>query len=269
MVWVMGCLRLEGSRGGRSGCGCVCGVLYGRTRGRGHGVGYRRCDGMNLMPVKSCFNHARHLISSYHYYHPSCLLGAMPPTAAEDAAQPERPPAPFQTEDFRRSRPQIVGPDEPESPFPIKLAGPVQKGFGRGGKDLGYPTGALLYVGNCSVVLVAQVNGGAANLPDDSIGEMTAVAKTGVYYGYAQVLPPADKVTEFEKEELQVLPMVMSMGWNPFYDNNKLTAVSPGFLSLLSSLLICCRKFTLCIPSREISTDMKCVQLFLDIYVPN
>lgn len=51
--------------------------------------------------------------------------------------------APFQTEHFRRSRPTIVGPEEPSTPFPIKLAGPVQKGFGRGGKDLGCPTGML------------------------------------------------------------------------------------------------------------------------------
>ncbi|KXN87896.1 Riboflavin kinase [Leucoagaricus sp. SymC.cos] len=122
-----------------------------------------------------------------------------------DSSQPQtdRSAAPFQTEEFRRSRPQIVGPDEPEAPFPIKLGGPVQKGFGRGGKDLGCPT---------------------ANLPDDSTEEMTAVAKTGVYYGYAQVLSPQDKLAEFEKEELVVLPMVMSMGFNPFYANKKLTA---------------------------------------------
>lgn len=68
----------------------------------------------------------------------------MAATAAEEATQSERPAAPFQTEEFRRSRPQIVGPDEPGLPFPIKLAGPVQKGFGRGGKDLGCPTGALV-----------------------------------------------------------------------------------------------------------------------------
>jgi len=49
--------------------------------------------------------------------------------------------ASFQTEHFRRSRPTIVGPEEPSAPFPIRLAGPVQKGFGRGGKDLGCPTG--------------------------------------------------------------------------------------------------------------------------------
>lgn len=64
---------------------------------------------------------------------------------------------------------------------------------------------------------------------------MSAIAKTGVYYGYAQVLPPADKIAEFEKEALKVLPMVMSMGWNPFYDNKKLTAVSCN-LSLQSLL---------------------------------
>ncbi|KAF7776360.1 hypothetical protein Agabi119p4_4753 [Agaricus bisporus var. burnettii] len=115
----------------------------------------------------------------------------------------ERPAAPFQTESFRLARPQLVGPDEPESPFPIKLAGPVQKGFGRGGKDLGCPT---------------------ANLPDEATEAMTVVAKTGVYYGYAQVIPPAERKGEFEKGELAVLPMVMSLGWNPFYDNKKMTA---------------------------------------------
>jgi riboflavin kinase len=40
------------------------------------------------------------------------------------------------------SRPMIVGPDVPEPPYPIALTGAVQKGFGRGGKDLGCPTGS-------------------------------------------------------------------------------------------------------------------------------
>ena len=39
------------------------------------------------------------------------------------------------------TRPMIVGPDTPEPPYPIALVGAVQKGFGRGGKDLGCPTG--------------------------------------------------------------------------------------------------------------------------------
>lgn len=61
---------------------------------------------------------------------------------ASESAMHERPPAPLSKGSFRAQRPDIVGPDEPQSPFPIVLSGVVQKGFGRGGKDLGCPTGA-------------------------------------------------------------------------------------------------------------------------------
>lgn len=61
-------------------------------------------------------------------------------TAAE-AASHERPPAPLSKSEARTRRPEIVGPDAPQQPFPIVLSGPVQRGFGRGGKDLGCPTG--------------------------------------------------------------------------------------------------------------------------------
>jgi riboflavin kinase len=50
--------------------------------------------------------------------------------------------------------------------------------------------------------------------------------KTGVYYGYAQVVPPEEHRTDFRSEDVKVLPMVMSLGWNPFYKNERLTAVS-------------------------------------------
>ena len=56
----------------------------------------------------------------------------MPPNAAEHVAKHE-------------VRSMIVGPDAPGSPYPIALTGAVQKGFGRGGKDLGCPTG-LIYL---------------------------------------------------------------------------------------------------------------------------
>ncbi|KAJ7117369.1 hypothetical protein C8R43DRAFT_1137662 [Mycena crocata] len=124
-------------------------------------------------------------------------------TAAEVAQLAERPEAQRQTTEFRAARPQIVGPDCPDSSFPILLAGPVQKGFGRGGKELGCPT---------------------ANLPDDSITPISSVAKPGVYYGYAQVLPPRDGKTELCQDDIRVHPMVMSLGWNPFYKNQILTA---------------------------------------------
>lgn len=46
----------------------------------------------------------------------------------------------------RENRPSIVGSDAgPESPFPIRMEGIVEKGFGRGSKELGIPTGELPY----------------------------------------------------------------------------------------------------------------------------
>ena len=89
------------------------------------------------------------------------------------------------------SRPAIAGPDVPIAPFPVRLSGPVQHGFGRGGKDLGCPT---------------------ANLPDDAVPQNLA---PGVYFGYAQV--PSHPLAP------GVYPMAMSLGWNPFYKNEKLT----------------------------------------------
>jgi hypothetical protein len=105
----------------------------------------------------------------------------------------------------------------------------------------------------------------AANLPDEATEKMTVVAKTGVYYGYAQVIPPAEKTGEFEPGELVVLPMVMSLGWNPFYDNKKMTAVSRNVCFRQAQILIRYRKSTSCMASREISMALKCVLSFLDI----
>lgn len=115
-----------------------------------------------------------------------------------------------QTPTYRASRPQTVGAEVPQKPFPIYLSGAVQKGFGRGGKDLGCPT---------------------ANLPDDSLPQIVDVTPLGVYFGYAQVSAcrsddqagGASSGT-LDKELTKVYPMVMSLGRNPFYKNKKLTA---------------------------------------------
>ena len=64
-----------------------------------------------------------------------------------------------------------------------------------------------------------------ANFPDESIIPLSSSVKTGVYYGYAQVIPPKDVKSEWPAEDLGVLPMAMSLGWNPFYKNERLTAV--------------------------------------------
>lgn len=41
----------------------------------------------------------------------------------------------------RETRPMIVGPDQPEDPYPMLLEGVVTPGFGRGARFLGIPTG--------------------------------------------------------------------------------------------------------------------------------
>jgi riboflavin kinase len=46
--------------------------------------------------------------------------------------------------EIRAERPLIVGPVNPEHPFPVTLEGTVVKGYGRGSKELGIPTGMLL-----------------------------------------------------------------------------------------------------------------------------
>lgn len=43
--------------------------------------------------------------------------------------------------DLNPDRPLLVGPETPVSPFPFALKGTVVKGYGRGSKQLGIPTG--------------------------------------------------------------------------------------------------------------------------------
>lgn len=142
----------------------------------------------------------------------------------------QAPPQAQQAPTDRSQRPTIVGPDAgPEKPFPIYLQGTVQRGFGRGGKDLGCPT---------------------ANLPSRVLNasEELKNAPTGVYFGWARILSESqggrgeeyedkeqkEKATEMTtttsqgqltEADYKVYPMVMSLGWNPFYANKTKTAV--------------------------------------------
>lgn len=43
--------------------------------------------------------------------------------------------------DINPDRPLLVGPEVPAEPFPFALQGTVVKGYGRGSKQLGIPTG--------------------------------------------------------------------------------------------------------------------------------
>lgn len=75
-----------------------------------------------------------------------------------------------------------------QSYFPYFASGLVVKGFGRGSKELGIPT---------------------ANFPESVVESLPNEVPTGIYYGWAQV------------DKGPVHKMVMSIGWNPFYDNKK------------------------------------------------
>jgi len=74
--------------------------------------------------------------------------------------------------------------------FPYFAQGKVVKGFGRGSKELGIPT---------------------ANFPDGVVESLPKEFGTGIYYGWATV------------DNGPVYKMVMSIGWNPYYNNTKKT----------------------------------------------
>ncbi|BFZ57344.1 riboflavin kinase [Savitreella phatthalungensis] len=95
------------------------------------------------------------------------------------------------------TRPDFVDDEAgPSKPFPIRIRGEVVKGFGRGSSELGIPT---------------------ANLAESAIPDLLEHAESGIYYGLAQV----DVTAKSAAADASVLPMVMSVGWNPFYDNTK------------------------------------------------
>lgn len=72
--------------------------------------------------------------------------------------------------------------------LPHFAVGTVVKGFGRGSKELGIPT---------------------ANFPEHVVEELPEDIATGIYYGWAKV------------NGGPTFKMVMSIGWNPYYNNKK------------------------------------------------
>ncbi|KAI0539087.1 hypothetical protein GGR58DRAFT_264926 [Xylaria digitata] len=113
-------------------------------------------------------------------------------------------------------RPLILYSDSgPEPPFPLQMEGAVISGFGRGSKELGIPT---------------------ANLPvDAAVAPWIADARSGVYFGWASLALPAthpdstastnhgnddaSSTLQATASQFQIYPMVMSIGYNPFYKN--------------------------------------------------
>eukprot|EP01135_Chromosphaera_perkinsii_P011131 Nk52_evm40s2340 gene=Nk52_evmTU40s2340 len=97
-------------------------------------------------------------------------------------------------------------------PLPVHIQGPIVKGFGRGSRELGIPT---------------------ANFPQNIVDQHSALTSLpeGVYYGFATLhegdqageAAPSLEDLNLEAEEY-VYDMVMSIGWNPFYQNEKKSA---------------------------------------------
>jgi len=107
-------------------------------------------------------------------------------------------------------REPYAGPESgPEPPFPVKLCGPVIKGFGRGSRELGIPT---------------------ANIPPDGLAAYPSLS-SGVYYGWVG-LQTSSSPTDVANTNtaagagagaadvaVAVYPAVLSIGFNPFYKN--------------------------------------------------
>ncbi|POS82779.1 hypothetical protein EPUL_005006 [Erysiphe pulchra] len=133
-----------------------------------------------------------------------------------------------------RERDQIIGPDSgPEPPFPLRLGGEVLRGFGRGSAKLGCPTANLpvdsnsakpwidaaisgVYIGWCSIQFP----------PDHSALKSAAPTPS------SRILPsdfvPPDPSIQLSTESLQngwrLYPMVISIGYNPFFKNTTRSA---------------------------------------------
>ncbi|EFE43766.1 hypothetical protein TRV_01443 [Trichophyton verrucosum HKI 0517] len=115
-------------------------------------------------------------------------------------------------------RDDFAGPDTgPESPFPIRMSGPVIKGFGRGSKEVRRRPAHLCF---CPLGIPT------ANIPAETLSEYPDL-QLGVYYGVAALDPAQFKYTRTESDAADepvhtgtdIFPCVLSIGYNPFYKN--------------------------------------------------
>jgi riboflavin kinase len=106
----------------------------------------------------------------------------------------------------------VSGTQKLESVLPlapvVRLGGPVVRGFGRGSKTLGIPT---------------------ANLDVALIKKESDLLAPGIYFGWAGLRGDLSSDDKKPRKEDVVVPMVMSIGWNPFFENQRKT-VEPWLL---------------------------------------
>ena len=101
--------------------------------------------------------------------------------------------------------------DRLELPSPVLLRAGVVHGFKRGSKTLGIPT---------------------ANLSMEDVGEVGSELKCGVYFGWCSLLGAVHQA-------------VVSVGWNPHFDN-KLKTIEVHLLSELNDFYGCTIIVALC-----------------------
>jgi riboflavin kinase len=125
------------------------------------------------------------------------------------------------------TRPRIVGPETgPEGPYPLKMEGTVISGFGRGSKEVSSINDLRLIPYILCVLIIeslSQLGIPTANLPvDATITPWIESITSGVYFGYAALALPSshpDRPSSSSGQKYLVYPMVMSIGYNPFYKN--------------------------------------------------
>ncbi|KAF3426056.1 hypothetical protein E2986_08952 [Frieseomelitta varia] len=93
--------------------------------------------------------------------------------------------------------------------LPYFLSGLVVRGFGRGSKALGIPT-ASVKLSNLMANNLKSRQSRRTNLEDQVVDNLPPDLTTGIYYGWATI-------------NKQTYKMVASIGWNPFYKNEKKT----------------------------------------------
>ncbi|KAK4549489.1 hypothetical protein LTR36_006486 [Oleoguttula mirabilis] len=144
-------------------------------------------------------------------------------------------------------RDPTAGPDGgPEPPFPLRLDGKVIKGFGRGSSELGIPTANIpisgLSVGGHEDVESGVYYGWAGLSPSKATHQHPPGTEEGRYkhmtphimrtlnnaaFGTADDgvadgdgdREGEEKASSRSQDKGAVYPMVMSIGWNPFYKN--------------------------------------------------
>jgi riboflavin kinase len=130
-------------------------------------------------------------------------------------------------------RDPIAGPSIPQAPFPLKLRGPVIKGFGRGSKELGIPTANIplsgLSIGGHDD-LESGIYYGWCTLDHSSIAQQTTTTTVPSATEDTSAPEPSSNhaVADLEYESLKegkdsetVYPTVLSIGYNPYYKNSQ------------------------------------------------